>query len=190
MTSLYHLRSGPAGTYRITKLDADYSIEASYLVSKHECTCPAGARGTCRHRQMLPFFLAKAHIDNGWMLDWHTRQWRKPLCEDGREQPIDDQSGLSIASEDGLGEARSKEDLAPTAEPNRSQDLPDNELELEEDEDGFEVEIENDEDDQAVGEAIEEPVPPIDSSLEAEVERPRGPRPAPSASTQIKRRKI
>ena len=86
MTNLYHLRSGKAGSYRITKLDEDYQIESSYTVSKHECDCTAGARPTCRHRQMLPFFLAKGHIDNGWMLDWHTRQWRKPLCEDGDHQ--------------------------------------------------------------------------------------------------------
>lgn len=154
MTSLYHLRSGPAGSYRITKLDSDYSIEASYLVSKHECTCPAGVRPTCRHRQMLPFFLAKAHIDNGWMLDWHTRQWRKPLCEDGREVPID--------------AVRSQEDLALTTE---SPDI---------------MEAEGD-----YRNAIEEPVPPTRSSLEAEVERPRGPAPAPSASpSAMKRRKI
>jgi hypothetical protein len=88
MTNLYHLRSGKAGSYRITKLDEDYQIESSYTVSKHECDCPAGTRPTCRHRQMLPFFLAKGHIDNGWMLDWHTRQWRKPLCEDGEATPI------------------------------------------------------------------------------------------------------
>lgn len=168
MTSLYHLRSAsPRNTYRITKLDADYSIEASYLVSKHECTCPAGARPTCRHRQMLPFFLAKAHIDNGWMLDWHTRQWRKPLCEDGREQPID--------------EVRSQEDLASTAEPERSQD----QIEPEENWAGITRSG------AALAQPNEEPVPPIDSSLEAEVERPHGPAPAPSASpSAIKRRKI
>lgn len=154
MTSLYHLRSAsPRDTYRITKLDADYSIEASYLVSKHECTCPAGARDTCRHRQMLPFFLQKEHVDNGWMLDWHTRQWRKPLCEDGREQPID--------------AVRSQEDLAGTPE---SPDI---------------MEAEGD-----YRNAIEEPVPPAASSLEAEVERGQGPASAPSASTQMKRRKI
>lgn len=88
MTSLYHLRSAPGASFRITKLDADYRVEATYLVSSSECSCPAGSRPTCRHRQMLPFFLAKGHIDNGWMLDWHTRQWRSPLCEDGTQSPI------------------------------------------------------------------------------------------------------
>lgn len=89
MTSLYHLRSGKVGVYRITKLDEDYSVESTYLVSATTCDCPAGPRPTCRHRQMLPFFLAKPHIDDGWMLDWATRQWRKPLCEDGRVSPLE-----------------------------------------------------------------------------------------------------
>ncbi len=90
--SLYHLRSiGQSDTsFRITKLDEDYSIEAAYVVSAAECSCPAGSRPSCRHRQMLPFFLAQGHIDNGWMLDWATRMWRKPLIEDGQGQPIGD----------------------------------------------------------------------------------------------------
>ena len=88
MTSLYHLRSAAHASYRITKLTDDYEVESTYIVSASECTCPAGPRPTCRHRQMLPFFLAKGHVNNGWMLDWHTRQWRLPLCEDGRAEPI------------------------------------------------------------------------------------------------------
>lgn len=178
MTSLYHLRSACAGSYRITKLDADYSIEASYLVSKHECNCPAGIRPTCRHRQMLPFFLAKAHIDNGWMLDWHTRQWRKPLCEDQGTTFIDEASEVP---EGAWGELapRSQEDLAPTAE--RSQD----QIEPEDNWAGITCRG------GALAQPIEEPVPPAASSLEAEVERPRGPAPAPSASpSAMKRRKI
>jgi hypothetical protein len=88
MTNLYHL-SALGAAYRITKLDPSYHVESSYIVSLKECSCPAGPRPTCRHRQMLPFFLAKGHIADGWMLDWHTRQWRKPLCEDRNGFPID-----------------------------------------------------------------------------------------------------
>ena len=66
--TLYNLRS--PGT--ITKWDNDGNIEAQYEVSYEGCTCPAGHRHTCRHRQMLPLLepLANTH----WFLDWDNGQ--------------------------------------------------------------------------------------------------------------------
>lgn len=93
-SGLYHLRSAnpiDPGLFKITKLDSDYNVESTYLVTSRECTCPAGTRPSCRHRDMLHFFLDASHIDDGWMLDWSSRSWRKPLCEDLREQPIHEQ---------------------------------------------------------------------------------------------------
>lgn len=62
--TLYNLRSD--GT--ITKWDADGNVQAQYSVSEDGCTCPAGHRHTCRHRQMLPDLLPIA--DTHWFLDW------------------------------------------------------------------------------------------------------------------------
>ncbi len=62
--SLYTYRS----TGYITKWSTDGNVEASYSVSDEGCTCPAGSRPTCRHRQMLPYLRPIA--DTHWFLDW------------------------------------------------------------------------------------------------------------------------
>lgn len=65
--TMYSYRSD--GT--VTKFDTDGNIESSYTVSEDACTCPAGHRHTCRHRQMLPDLI---HIaDTHWFLDWDCR---------------------------------------------------------------------------------------------------------------------
>src|SRR5215469_18589107 len=79
--NLYHLAHGDFsadGDYIITKLTEDLIPEGSYRLSLRECTCPAGHRPTCRHRQMLPLFLEKGHVADGYLLDWHTRQFVPP----------------------------------------------------------------------------------------------------------------
>ena len=63
------------GSFRITKFDGDLNPEASYLTSPEACECPAGVRPTCRHRQMLPEFLARDAVDSPLFLDWDKRQW-------------------------------------------------------------------------------------------------------------------
>ena len=80
----YHIRSAPSGSYRITKLDQDYEVEGSYelLPTNHNhfsCSCPAGHKPSCRHREMLPNFIKANHIDDGWMLVWQTRKWAQPI---------------------------------------------------------------------------------------------------------------
>ena len=80
MTSLYSLRSTPKeGEFIVMKFDSDYEVESVYALSAGLCVCPAGHKPTCRHRKMLPMFLAQHHVDDGWFLDWDTRLWRKPL---------------------------------------------------------------------------------------------------------------
>ena len=81
MTNLYNL-SESDGEYTMTKFDTDYRVEASYVVSKAGCDCPAGNRPTCRHRKMLPLFLREQHVDDGWFLDWDTRLWWAPESGD------------------------------------------------------------------------------------------------------------
>ena len=80
MTSLYTLRSTPKeGEFIVMKFDPDYEVESVYALSAGECMCPAGHKPKCRHRTMLPLFLAQHHVDDGWFLDWDTRLWRKPV---------------------------------------------------------------------------------------------------------------
>jgi len=62
--TLYNYRSD--GT--VTKWDTFGNIESQYLVSEEGCTCPAGHRPTCRHRQMLPHLLPI--VDTHWFLIW------------------------------------------------------------------------------------------------------------------------
>lgn len=59
---VYNLRSSSLG-YAITKW-VDGNPEGSYHTSYAECTCPAGSRPTCRHRQMLPQMLERNLLDS------------------------------------------------------------------------------------------------------------------------------
>lgn len=69
--TLYSLRTADSA-YAITKF-VDGEPEATYTTSRDACTCPAGARPTCRHRQMLPQML-NAQLANQpyfWDFDNH-----------------------------------------------------------------------------------------------------------------------
>ena len=82
MTNLYSIRSTPTpGEFTIMKFDRDYNVESVYALNAKSCTCPAGAKPSCRHRKLLPEFIQKGHVDSGWFLDWDTRLWRKPVGE-------------------------------------------------------------------------------------------------------------
>ena len=82
MTTLYSLRTSPAGEFTILKFDRDYNLQSCYALSAASCTCPQGERGKpCRHRKILPEFIAKGHTNDGWFLDWDTRLWRGPIGE-------------------------------------------------------------------------------------------------------------
>ena len=101
MTSLYSLRSTPKeGDYIVMKFDPDYEVESVYALSAGECMCPAGHKPKCRHRTMLPLFLAHHHVDDGWFLDWDTRLWRKPLGQvtDGYDGELADHLELPAST--------------------------------------------------------------------------------------------
>lgn len=63
--------------YIITKFDDDFNVESSYRVTVEACECPAGVRDTCRHRKMLPIFIATEHIDDNWFYNYDTHGWHK-----------------------------------------------------------------------------------------------------------------
>jgi hypothetical protein len=70
----YNCRTA-GGSYRITKFDADWNVESSYLCTFTECECPAGVRDICRHRQMLPKFIAHEHVGDNWFYDYDRNGW-------------------------------------------------------------------------------------------------------------------
>jgi len=81
MSSLYNLRTIPSG-FQVTKFDDDFNVESSYEMtqdSEVRCGCPAGARPTCRHRQM--FSQLRDRVDTAWFLDFDTRAWVDPTGE-------------------------------------------------------------------------------------------------------------
>ena len=73
MTILYSCRHD-GQEYRITKWN-DGNVESSYLCSEDECECPAGVRPSCRHREMLPYFISRNAINTGWWFDWDRGGW-------------------------------------------------------------------------------------------------------------------
>jgi hypothetical protein len=86
MTFLYNCRHD-GDHYRITKFDADWNVESSYVCTFTECECPAGARDTCRHRQMLPRFVAHEHIGDNWLYDFDRNGWVQGALEDTTGSP-------------------------------------------------------------------------------------------------------
>lgn len=78
--TLYSLRTD-GDNYRVTKFTNDLDVESSYLTSHDECTCPAGHRPTCRHRQMLPSMLAADLCDSGGFYDFESQQVLLPVAD-------------------------------------------------------------------------------------------------------------
>lgn len=76
---LYNCITSPSNEeeYIITKFDNDFNVEATYTTSLSECDCPAGTRDTCRHRTMLPIFLASEHVNDNWFYNYDTHGWHK-----------------------------------------------------------------------------------------------------------------
>src|SRR5260221_3506240 len=74
MSILYNCRHS-GDQYRITKFDSDMNPQGSYLLSLEECECPAGVRPMCRHRQMLPKFIARGHVGDEWFFDFDRGGW-------------------------------------------------------------------------------------------------------------------
>lgn len=85
MTTLYSCKSeidhSDHTTYRITKFDGDMNVESSYILTSQgsiadwACSCPAGVRPSCRHRDMLPKFIARGAVNTFWMFDFDRSGW-------------------------------------------------------------------------------------------------------------------
>ena len=79
--NLYNCVEEPGGGYRITKFDEAFNPEGSYSTTNATCTCPAGVRPTCRHRKMLPKFMERNHIGDGWFFNHDNAMWHRPTFE-------------------------------------------------------------------------------------------------------------
>src|SRR6266403_771544 len=74
MTTLYNCHTD-GDQYRITKFDSFGNVESTYLCTIDECKCPAGFRPSCRHRHMLPRFIAKDAVNSFWFYDYDRQGW-------------------------------------------------------------------------------------------------------------------
>jgi hypothetical protein len=74
---LYNIRRSNHA-YLIAKFDDDFNVESAYELTENECSCPAGSRKSCRHRQMLPVFLAANAVDTEQFYCFETSSWVKP----------------------------------------------------------------------------------------------------------------
>lgn len=79
--SLYNCKE-TGDNYRISKFTNDLEVEASYLTNGRECDCPAGFRPACRHRTMLPRFIAKNAISGRWFYNYEHQQWVRALTDE------------------------------------------------------------------------------------------------------------
>lgn len=106
--------------YRITKFDSFGNVESSYLCTFSECQCPAGVRPLCRHREMLPKFIARGAVNTGWQLDYDRGGWvdnrtedelMPPLPEGVQAFSLEDPATLHNAIAEAVGEPEAE--LAP-----------------------------------------------------------------------------
>lgn len=121
--SLYNCKE-IGGSWRITKFTNDLEVEASYFTNGRECDCPAGHRPVCRHRIMLPRFIAKNATAGQWFHNYEHQQWVRAAVDDepytgttlGSMMISDDlanaASELTIASEITLPNDVTGEDVA------------------------------------------------------------------------------
>src|SRR5258708_15089447 len=89
MTILYNCHTD-GDQYRITKFDSLGNVESSYLCTIDECECPAGFRPTCRHRHMLPRFIAKGAVNSFYFYDYDRQGWvtNDPLGQAALDQEL------------------------------------------------------------------------------------------------------
>lgn len=113
--TLYNCKQVASGeTYVITKFTEDMDVESSYVTTYRTCECPAGQRFNCRHREMLPMFIAKQATHGEMFYNFLTGEWiaaaiDEPLKED--ESSLDmgglEDTGVQIISIEDISAAHS-----------------------------------------------------------------------------------
>lgn len=77
----YNLRANAPDKlpFIIIKFDKDLNPESVYEVGFTACSCPAGHRPKCRHREMLPKL--RERVDTAWFWHFETQSWADPTGE-------------------------------------------------------------------------------------------------------------
>jgi len=89
---IYTVFSNPdMNSWRVAKMDRDWHIEETYIVTKVSweipgtlpkeirlCTCFAGSKDTCRHRQMVTIFEEEKCIDSRRAYNFDQAKWIDP----------------------------------------------------------------------------------------------------------------
>lgn len=83
----YSVKSETPTRWKVTKVvEKDINKSTSYNVAQSGneliCTCFAGNKSTCRHREMVKLFQTNQAIDSGAMYQWDTKTWREATPEE------------------------------------------------------------------------------------------------------------
>ena len=80
--TIYNIYHEPSGLTTICKWDDDLNVLETYDVSHQGCSCPAGSRPTCRHRQMLQLFQDMKRVDTNWFYNFDYKAWIRPMADE------------------------------------------------------------------------------------------------------------
>ena len=87
--SLYTVRLTPDGIYRIVKLDGWFNVlSINHLWPnglKYRCSCQRGMYPECRHRRIRLIAIRDDKVDSGWLWDYDTEKWERPINDPIRE---------------------------------------------------------------------------------------------------------
>lgn len=104
MTHLYNCRHS-GDQFRISKFDHHFDLISSYLCTEQECDCPAGHRPQCRHRQMVPKFIARGAVNTEWFFDYDRGGWVQSEIEPAPGVVIEEPATESAEYLEGLSQS-------------------------------------------------------------------------------------
>lgn len=69
---------------RVVKWSDDLDVEAVYHLERrrggrYSCECASSGRFSCRHREMVPLFIARDAMETGAFLDYDHAKWKPSL---------------------------------------------------------------------------------------------------------------
>lgn len=80
----YTVKTGTDTGWEVKKFDEDFRLSDTYYVDKNPnptermCTCFAGTKDTCRHRQIVTLFLTNGIIDSNKLYNFDKAKWYIP----------------------------------------------------------------------------------------------------------------
>ncbi len=77
---IYTVLSGTDMNWDVVKMERDFEPIETYHVSKHVsvCSCYAGSKDTCRHRQLIGIFETAQAINSRRAYDFDKGKWIDP----------------------------------------------------------------------------------------------------------------